>query len=334
MADTVVASTANANMVDRPLVMQALDGDQVLEYSALEFRALVDALYKEEGVLAVGDFQVTQRAAGANFSVDVAGGGAVIQGDSVTGQGKYQIKSNGAVNLTTPGAPGSGTRQHRVIARVRDKFHGGGATTYDWTLEVLEDTGSGTPPLPANAIPLARVNITAGQSNVLDTHILNDRPRATVSGSNTTTLDYVEGILKRSDDTFTLNNGNTDLKLYDIDNQIGAWDTAWNGRGLAHTKAGLYRVTARIYPQPGDNDAFRLVSCYLTFPTMPGGALTRIVGQATSIGFDYAGGSTEVYFPSGTPFACYFNAENNRAAGVLDAGGVTPYFQAVRIGEP
>lgn len=193
MADTVVASTANVSMVDYPLVMQAADGDTALEYAAQDFRIMYDGLFKAEGVINGSDFKVTQNGAGANFSVDVAAGFGVIQGDGVVNQGKYMVRSTGVVNLTTPGAPASGTRQHRVIARIRDKLMAGPAF-YDWTLELLEDTGSGTPPLPASAIPIARVTIAAGQSNVGNANITDDRLRAQIGDDSNNHARYYQTV--------------------------------------------------------------------------------------------------------------------------------------------
>lgn len=168
--------------------MQAAEGDPDTEYSALEDRSVLSALFSREGVLDVdaGQLRVTQRAAGANFSVDILAsdsgdtGYAVIDGDDISDQGKYLCPITATENRVTPSAPGSGTRQHRVVARVRDKLHNGAETTYDWVLEVLSDDGSGLPALPGSAIHLATVNIAAGQVSVTDDDIVNDPPRAAV----------------------------------------------------------------------------------------------------------------------------------------------------------
>jgi hypothetical protein len=176
VADTVIASTANSSMDDLPLWIQPSGGDPALSYTGIMDRTLLDGIFSAEGVLTPDAFSVSERGAGANFSVDVAAGSAVITGDSVANQGKYLVRSVGVVNVTTPAAPGSGTRIHRVIARIRDKSAAG--SNYDWTLELLEDTGSGTPALPASAISLATVSITNGQASVLNTNITSQRPWA------------------------------------------------------------------------------------------------------------------------------------------------------------
>jgi hypothetical protein len=167
----------------RPLLMHAAGGDPAIQYSALDVRALLGMLLRNSGVLqalapGTGALQVTQRAAGANFSVDVNAGAAVVSGGDVAGQGMYAIESTAVENLVIPSPPVSGTRIHRIIARVKDKLHNGTWTTYEWVLEVLQDTGSGTPATPASAISLATVSVAAGQASVLNSHITDTRANA------------------------------------------------------------------------------------------------------------------------------------------------------------
>lgn len=172
----------------RPLWMQPGVGDPEMEYSALNDRVLVRALFHDEGIAApdvvFGALKVTQRSAGANFSVDVAAGRAVIFGDDVSGQGMYVVESDAVENVTIPAAPGSGTRTHRVVAQVRDKLHNSTDwSTYEWTIDVLEDTGSGTPALPDSAISLATVAVSAGQVSVTNSHITDTRTSACLISS-------------------------------------------------------------------------------------------------------------------------------------------------------
>jgi hypothetical protein len=177
VANTVVVSTADSNMDDVPLWQQASGGDAAISYTGAADRGLLDALIAAEGILSFGALKVTQRGAGANFSVDVAAGMIAILGDNAANQGKYVARTLGVVNVVTPTAPGSGTRVHRIIARVRDK-QVIGSGTYDWTLELLEDTGTGTPAEPSSAVTLATVSIAAGQASVLNANITDLRPYA------------------------------------------------------------------------------------------------------------------------------------------------------------
>lgn len=166
-----------------PLWMQAQVGDTAIDYSALYFRQLIGAAFTE-GVMSVAHLKVSQRAAGANFSVDVSAGVAAVNGADVADQGAYLCTSTTAENLAIPAPPGSGSRTHRVIARVKDKLHNGTDwSTYEWALEVLQDTGSGTQDTPASAISLALVTVVAGQPSVSDANIVDTRPRSSAGGA-------------------------------------------------------------------------------------------------------------------------------------------------------
>jgi hypothetical protein len=188
MANTVLPSTSTSGMVSEPLWLQATGGDAAINYSATNDRALLDALFLAQGVLGTSALKVSQRGAGANFSVDIAAGFGVVLGDDVAQQGKYLIQTTATVNCVTPGAPGSGTRVHRIIARIRDK-QALGSGTYDWTLELLEDTGSGTPAEPASAITLATVSIANGQASVTNANITDLRPIAQTYNSGSLIAD-------------------------------------------------------------------------------------------------------------------------------------------------
>lgn len=96
-----------------------------LSLSADGLRRFVGNLVASEGVAATGDMAVTQRAAGANLSVDIAAGSALVQGDSVTGQGYYPEYNDATFNLTGfTAAHATLPRIDRVVVRARDQFHG------------------------------------------------------------------------------------------------------------------------------------------------------------------------------------------------------------------
>jgi hypothetical protein len=164
--------------IQTPLWLQKTGADADVTYSATQYRQLIKALVSTTGVvdpIGSGGLAVSQRAAGANFTVDVASGYAIIPGGDVSNQGSYVAFNDATVNVATPTAPGSGTRVHRVILQIRDKLNNGAYSTYDGVVQVLTDTGSGTPAVPASAIGLARVSISAGQANVSNAHITDDR---------------------------------------------------------------------------------------------------------------------------------------------------------------
>jgi hypothetical protein len=133
--------------IQTPLWLQKTGADADVTYSATQYRQLIKALVSTTGVvdpIGSGGLAVSQRAAGANFTVDVASGYAIIPGGDVSNQGSYVAFNDATVNVATPTAPGSGTRVHRVILQIRDKLNNGAYSTYDGVVQVLTDTGSAT----------------------------------------------------------------------------------------------------------------------------------------------------------------------------------------------
>lgn len=166
-----------------PLWMQPDVGSASIEYPLGEDRlGFIGSLFSRTGVLDLlgGHLRVTQRAAGANMTVDVAiGRGVIAAGDG----GMYLCNNTSVVNLSTP----AGDRAYRIIARVRDKQAFAEAAS-DWTLEAIFLAGSTPPATPARAISLATFNTlstttsvtTAGTASSTVAVIADTRSRATV----------------------------------------------------------------------------------------------------------------------------------------------------------
>lgn len=153
--------------------MQPAVGDPSINVPAATFRMAIAALagIGGEGILAPTSAVVTQRGAGANFSVDIQPFQAIVAGTDVSEQGSYLVTNTAVFNLATPSPPGSGTRTHRLVAQVRDKKNNGTWTTYDWTPVIVQDTGSGEPAEPASSETLADITIAAGQASVTNANI-------------------------------------------------------------------------------------------------------------------------------------------------------------------
>jgi hypothetical protein len=160
----------------RPVWMQPDTGDPEIEYSAVEDRLVATAAIRTSGV--VTGMAVTQRGAGANFSVDVAAGIVAVTGQDTDDQGRYVCQSTAVENVAVPAPPGAGTRTHRVVAWVKDPLHNGAYTDYEWTIELLEDTGTGTPTLPDSAIDLAYVAVTSSTTSITNSEITDKRINA------------------------------------------------------------------------------------------------------------------------------------------------------------
>jgi hypothetical protein len=145
-------------------------------------RQFIEDVFDVEGVIkpSTGALLVAPRAAGANMSVDVAAGRAVIKGDDEANQGSYRVISTATENLPIGARPGSDSRIDLVVARVRDAAVTGGVSS-DWILEVIPGTVAAAPvvpAVPATAIPLAEITVTSATLSITATEITKDRRSA------------------------------------------------------------------------------------------------------------------------------------------------------------
>ena len=143
-------------------------------------RSLITALLPSGGVIR-GGLRVAPRGAGANMSVDVDRGGAVVVGTDAPGQGSYLCRSDDVVNLAVPAAPGAGlSRRDSIVARVYDDSMIGGDQS-QWSLEVISGDAAAVPvapALPPSSVMLAGLLIPSGLAAVLAAQITDTRRRA------------------------------------------------------------------------------------------------------------------------------------------------------------
>jgi alkanesulfonate monooxygenase SsuD/methylene tetrahydromethanopterin reductase-like flavin-dependent oxidoreductase (luciferase family) len=147
-------------------------------YSARLDRSLLDVIFTE-GVVDPGGsaLLVAQRAAGANDSVDIAAGAAIIAGDDEANQGKYYVRHTAVSNVVFTPAPGSDSRIDLLVLQVNDPTAGGSAGD-NATFVVVEGSVAGSPVPPAvpdTAIPLAEVLRTATDTSITDAMITDRR---------------------------------------------------------------------------------------------------------------------------------------------------------------
>lgn len=145
-----------------------------------------------EGVVGSGDFAVSQRAAGANMSVDVAAGACWIKGDDDADlQPTYRYREAATTNLAITAADATDPRIDRIVAEVLDDAFSGvsrlgrlravdGTPTAGATLTNL----SGAASVPNNALLLANVLVGNGVSSIADADIADVRPRAAVGAGS------------------------------------------------------------------------------------------------------------------------------------------------------
>lgn len=151
---------------------------QQVSMPALDLRRYLGAGL-QEGVASATDMAVAQRGAGANFSVDIAAGEALIQGDTVANQGRYYVLNDAVFNLTGfTTANATNPRIDRVTLRVRDAFHGDAAN--DVSFQIVTGTATagatlanlnGAAAVPNSQLLLANILIPATATTVTTANI-------------------------------------------------------------------------------------------------------------------------------------------------------------------
>lgn len=171
--------TLNEALGITPAALTGLDQPLWLQnssYPAAVDRSLIETTFSA-GIIGPADLAVTQRAAGANMSVDVAAGRVVVTMTDAPNQGRALCRSTAVNNLTIPGAPAAGlTRIDLIVARVYDTSIIGGSIN-GWQLDVVAGTAASSPTVPAvpaSAIALAEVRVPAGTASVTNA-IITDR---------------------------------------------------------------------------------------------------------------------------------------------------------------
>jgi hypothetical protein len=163
-----------------------------LGYDAIDLRRFISAAHGgQEKPLSYGSYKVSQRAAGANLSVDVAansGQGCLVGGDSVAEQGLYFIPPHQAVmNEAIAAADVTNPRNDLVVLEALDDTHAGGGLNKS-RVRVVTGTPNasaakddaygvnGTPSVPTSSMPLAVVNVPASDTTISDGQISDRRP--------------------------------------------------------------------------------------------------------------------------------------------------------------
>lgn len=157
-------------------------------------RQFVTQMFPAEGVLDFAtSFKVSQRGAGANMSVDVAAGGAIVQGDHVAGQGRYLCSSDAVTNVAINAAPGAGlSRIDRIVLVAHDAEAVGSGTTatrIDYVVGTAAASPS-APAIPSSALPLARVTVPNGKVSIVNADITDDRVPAQVINRTPVIADF------------------------------------------------------------------------------------------------------------------------------------------------
>lgn len=134
------------------------------------------------GVCRPTDLLTTQNGT-PNMSVNVAGGLALVRGTENTHQGVYAFYNDGTVNLAISAADPTNPRRDAAVVRVRDAAYSGASN--DVALVVVTGTPAASPSdptLPANALVLDRVAVSAADTSITNAEITRLAPRAAALG--------------------------------------------------------------------------------------------------------------------------------------------------------
>lgn len=129
-----------------------------------------------------GGFAVSERGAGANMTVDVASGRAIIEitNTNLAHGETYKVyfDSDEIENVAITVADNTYERIDRVVLRIDVATDPDGTSANIAIIEVVEGTPSGTPAppdTPANAISLATVSVPASDTSIEDAQITDTR---------------------------------------------------------------------------------------------------------------------------------------------------------------
>jgi hypothetical protein len=166
------------------------------------------------GIVGTGDLAVTQRGAGANMSVDIAAGACYVRGRHAFHQGVYRCYNDAVINKAITGAPLSGARRDIVYAKLYDNAYDASGLN-KWEIAVAEGVAGSTPAdpmLPLTALPLARVTMAAGDTDVDNADITDLRKQLGFPGSVAVSTSFLE-FGNAADYNKKVLNGNLDVSL-------------------------------------------------------------------------------------------------------------------------
>lgn len=128
------------------------------------------------GAGTTGDLAVVQRGAGANMSVDVGAGFAMVGGTESATQGEYGAYNDATVNVTISASDPTNPRIDVIGIRIRDTEYSG--ANNDAAIIVVTGTPAGAPvvpTLPADFLSLAHVAVAALAATIVTGNITDKR---------------------------------------------------------------------------------------------------------------------------------------------------------------
>lgn len=146
-------------------------------YTAKEFRFGARAEDWDQGVRTRRSLKVSQRGAGANMTVDVAAGDAIVAGTKQAFQGNYAIRSDAVESVAGFTAPSAGLQRYDlVVVKVNDP-DATEAAGDNITFERVAGTASGSPAVPTfptTALVLAIVGPLTNTTTSITNSMIHD----------------------------------------------------------------------------------------------------------------------------------------------------------------
>jgi hypothetical protein len=144
--------------------------------------------FLEEGV--ISGFAVSEKGSGANMTVDVAAGQALIEitNTNLTAGETYKVyfTSDAVENVPVTAADGTNPRKDRVVLRVDVSENPDTSAGNVAIVEILAGTPAGSPAAPAepaNAITLAIIDIPASDTTIGNAQITDSRTYVTADSA-------------------------------------------------------------------------------------------------------------------------------------------------------
>lgn len=226
----------------QPIVLENASGTD--RPNAEELRRWIADLFTggafASGVMGATHLKVSQRAAGANVSVDVAAGTVWVACTTDVLAGPYWGHNDAVVNVPLAAADPTNPRRDLIYVQFHDNAEdAGGSNTV--SLHVLQGTPAGSPADPSTAglenfHVLARVTVNAADTTIVDADITDKREYATPFRK---AREEVTCILRMSTNQTLVNNTTTNL----------LWDTeVYDPYGLHSVVSNTHLVT----PDMGD----------------------------------------------------------------------------------
>lgn len=140
----------------------------------------------QEGVIDSSSLAVTQRSAGANMSVDVAGGRGYIGNDSFTTNSADETKlwpiiSDATANVTITSNSSGNPRIDIIVAKLNSGLTPDANASNIFTIEAVVGTPAASPSAPAtptNSFKLAEIAVASGATSIVTANITDSRPYA------------------------------------------------------------------------------------------------------------------------------------------------------------